>query len=88
MRSAFSPSAAGDDEEASMDVSMDTSTTSPKEDMSYDELLARVCKIAKPLASEKLTKKLHKAVERAHKAKKLARGVKEVGKCIRKGEKG
>jgi len=27
---------------------------------SYDELVARICVIAKPLASEKLTKKLYK----------------------------
>lgn len=55
---------------------------------SYDDLLARVCVIAKPMASEKLTKKLYKAVKKAHTGKTLCRGVKEVGKALRKGEKG
>ncbi len=44
--------------------------------------------IAKPLANEKLTKKCLKLVKKASKVKGLRRGVKEVVKAIRKGEKG
>ncbi|EDO48688.1 predicted protein [Nematostella vectensis] len=54
----------------------------------YDELAAAVSIIAKPLASRKLTKKLYKTVKKASKAKTLRRGVKEVVKALRKGEKG
>lgn len=44
--------------------------------------------IAKPLASESTTKKLHKLVRKASQAKFVKRGVKEVVKALRKGEKG
>ncbi|CAG8551108.1 12286_t:CDS:2 [Ambispora leptoticha] len=44
--------------------------------------------IAKPLASEHLTKKLLKTVQKAGKRKHLTRGVKEVVKGLRKGKKG
>ncbi|KAK8801179.1 hypothetical protein WA158_007010 [Blastocystis sp. Blastoise] len=44
--------------------------------------------IAKPLAGKKLTKKVFKIVKKAAKSKCLRRGVKEVIKSIRKGEKG
>ncbi|KAJ7356298.1 snoRNA-binding protein [Desmophyllum pertusum] len=54
----------------------------------YDELVTRVCAIAKPLAGRKLTKRLYKTVKKASKAKSLRRGVKEVAKALRKGEKG
>lgn len=56
--------------------------------MDYEELVKRVCVIAKPLASRKLTKRLYKTVKKASKAKSLRRGVKEVAKALRKGEKG
>ncbi|XP_031566694.1 H/ACA ribonucleoprotein complex subunit 2-like protein [Actinia tenebrosa] len=54
----------------------------------YDELASKVTVISKPLASRKLTKKVYKVVKKATKAKSLRRGVKEVVKAIRKGEKG
>ena len=44
--------------------------------------------IAKPLASESTTKKLHKLVRKASQSKFVKRGVKEVVKALRKGEKG
>lgn len=44
--------------------------------------------IAKPLAPKKTTKKLHKLVKKASQAKFVRRGVKEVVKAIRKGERG
>ncbi|XP_065184404.1 H/ACA ribonucleoprotein complex subunit 2-like protein [Sycon ciliatum] len=61
----------------------------PTEDRpEYEELVERVSTIAQPLASKKLTKKIYKTVKKASKSKSLRRGVKEVQKCIRKGEKG
>jgi len=56
--------------------------------LDYEELVKRVCAIAKPLAGRKLTKRLYKTVKKASKAKSLRRGVKEVAKALRKGEKG
>lgn len=47
-----------------------------------------ISKIAKPLASKKTTKKIHKLVKKASQAKFVRRGVKEVVKALRKGEKG
>eukprot|EP00850_Spirogloea_muscicola_P005797 SM000027S09578 [mRNA] locus=s27:124229:125217:+ [translate_table: standard] len=44
--------------------------------------------IAKPLASKKLNKKALKIVKRAAKTKQLKRGVREVVKALRKGQKG
>lgn len=44
--------------------------------------------IAKPLASGKLLKRLHKLVSKATKEKQIKRGVKEAVKAIRKGAKG
>jgi len=54
----------------------------------YKELCSRVNVISKPLAGKKLAKKLYKGVGRAAKGKVLFRGVKEVGKALRKGKKG
>ncbi|KAI9032745.1 50S ribosomal protein L30e-like protein [Phycomyces nitens] len=44
--------------------------------------------IAHPLAEKKFTKKIFKTIKKAGKAKHVRRGVKEVGKALRKGEKG
>ena len=44
--------------------------------------------ISKPLASKKITKRIHKLVRKASQAKVVKRGVKEVVKSLRKGEKG
>eukprot|EP00897_Mesotaenium_endlicherianum_P006075 jgi/Mesen1/5496/ME000276S04627 len=44
--------------------------------------------IAKPLAGKKLSKKALKVVKKAAKTKQLKRGVKEVVKALRKGQKG
>lgn len=44
--------------------------------------------ISKPLASKKSSKKVHKLVKKASGAKVIRRGVKEVVKALRKGEKG
>ncbi|XP_054765452.2 H/ACA ribonucleoprotein complex subunit 2-like protein [Lytechinus pictus] len=58
------------------------------QELTYDELVARVSPIANPLASRKLTKKLYKVIKKASKVKMVRRGVKEVQKFLRKGEKG
>lgn len=44
--------------------------------------------IAHPLAPRKLQKKIFRTVKKASKARQLKRGVKEVVKALRKGEKG
>merc|ERR1719309_1770579 len=54
----------------------------------YEELLPLMNAIAKPLASKKMTKKIYKLVKKCAKQKKLTRGVKSVGKALRKKEKG
>lgn len=69
------------------DTTVDESRTE-EPTLDYDELVKRVCAIAKPLAGRKLTKRLYKTVKRASKVKSLRRGVKEVAKALRKGEKG
>jgi H/ACA ribonucleoprotein complex subunit 2 len=56
--------------------------------LDYDELCTRVSVISTPLAGKKLAKKLYKGCGKAAKAKILCRGVKEVGKALRKGKKG
>jgi len=54
----------------------------------WDILASRVSKIANPLASRKLAKKLYKLIKKAQKEKHLRKGVREVQKFVRKGEKG
>eukprot|EP00118_Oscarella_pearsei_P025091 m.307488 g.307488 ORF g.307488 m.307488 type:complete len:155 (+) comp42347_c0_seq1:291-755(+) len=63
-------------------------TPSKKDRPSYEELIKVLAPIAKPLAGRKLTKKLYKTVKKAAKKKQLRRGVKDVTKALRKGEKG
>jgi len=54
----------------------------------YDELLTMVNVISKPMASKKMTKKIYKIVKKAAKSKQIRLGVKDVGKALRKKEKG
>ncbi len=56
--------------------------------MGYVVKVKYVSVIAKPLATKKTTKRLHKLVKKASQAKFVRRGVKEVVKALRKGEKG
>ncbi|XP_069139296.1 H/ACA ribonucleoprotein complex subunit 2-like protein [Argopecten irradians] len=44
--------------------------------------------ISKPLAPRKLSKRLYKAIKKAARQKQLRKGVREVQKFVRKGEKG
>ncbi|GAA5934336.1 snoRNA-binding protein NHP2 [Sporobolomyces koalae] len=53
-----------------------------------EEDLSQVCEIAKPLAVKKTGKHVLKLVKKASKSRHLKRGVKEVVKSLRKGEKG
>lgn len=63
-------------------------TTTPSTTPSYEDRCQAVNIISKPLASKKSTKKLHKLIKKASSAKNIRRGVKEVVKGIRKGDKG
>lgn len=55
---------------------------------SYEERVKAVNIISQPLASKKSTKKIHKLVKKASSVKYIRRGVKELVKGVRKGEKG
>lgn len=67
-------------------------SSSSKEESSeidnYDQRMPAVLPFAKPLAPKKLNKKVLKTIKKASKAKHVKRGVKEVVKALRKGEKG
>ena len=54
----------------------------------YEERCKAINILASPLASKKSTKKAHKLVRKATQSKSLRRGVKELVKGIRKGDKG
>lgn len=55
----------------------------------YDDKLAFVSPIAKPMASKKIAKKCYKLIKKASKQKNYIRnGLKDVQKRLRKGEKG
>lgn len=66
----------------------DVKETSSTEADNYEKRLPALLPFAKPLASKKLNKKALKTVKKASKAKHVKRGVKEVVKALRKGEKG
>ena len=59
-----------------------------KKGKTYEERLEAVNVISEPLASKKSTKKAHKLVKKAAATKHIRRGVKELVKGLRKGEKG
>ncbi|XP_055593876.1 H/ACA ribonucleoprotein complex subunit 2-like protein [Uranotaenia lowii] len=66
---------------------MDTSIV--KEEDTYDEKLRNANAISQPMASKKLTKKIHKLIEKASKHKTYLRnGLKDVQVRLRKGETG
>lgn len=64
------------------------SEASVEEEDNYEKRMSAVLSFAKPLAPKKLNKKVLKTVKKASKAKHVKRGVKEVVKALRKGEKG
>ncbi|XP_011871277.1 PREDICTED: H/ACA ribonucleoprotein complex subunit 2-like protein [Vollenhovia emeryi] len=58
-------------------------------EVSYEDKLRLVNAIANPMAPKKLTKKIHKCIKKASKHKTYLRnGLKDVQKCLRKGETG
>lgn len=59
-----------------------------EEEDNYDKRMVAILPFAKPLAPKKVNKKILKTVKKASKAKHVKRGVKEVVKALRKGEKG
>ncbi|XP_053680646.1 H/ACA ribonucleoprotein complex subunit 2-like protein [Anopheles nili] len=60
-----------------------------KEEDTYDDKLKNASAIAQPMASKKLTKKIHKLIEKASKQKTFLRnGLKDVQIRLRKGETG
>lgn len=61
---------------------------SKKAEVSYEDRKKYISIIAKPLADEKLCKKVLKLSKKAAKKKQIKRGVKEVVKAIRKNQKG
>lgn len=65
-----------------------SSKSEEPEESNYEKRLAAVLPFAQPLAPKKLNKKVLKTVKKASKAKHVKRGVKEVVKALRKGEKG
>ena len=61
---------------------------SEKNEDSKAAFVGTLSPIAVPLANPKLAKNVLKTIKKATKGKDLRRGVKEVVKCIRKGQKG
>ena len=54
----------------------------------YEERIKAINVICEPLASKKSTKRIHKLVRKASGAKNVRRGVKELVKGLRKGDRG
>uniref|UniRef100_A0A7S1YDK8 H/ACA ribonucleoprotein complex subunit 2 n=1 Tax=Grammatophora oceanica TaxID=210454 RepID=A0A7S1YDK8_9STRA len=77
-----------DDDEKSTKSSSSKKSKAATTGKTYEERVKNVNVISKPLASKKSTKKLHKLVKKASGVKYIRRGVKEVVKGVRKGEKG
>uniref|UniRef100_A0A6U3Z8L3 H/ACA ribonucleoprotein complex subunit 2 n=1 Tax=Ditylum brightwellii TaxID=49249 RepID=A0A6U3Z8L3_9STRA len=64
------------------------SDDSKKVEKTYEERVKAVNVISQPLACKKSTKRAHKLVKKASSSKMIRRGVKEVVKGLRKGDKG
>ncbi|EFA09871.1 H/ACA ribonucleoprotein complex subunit 2-like protein [Tribolium castaneum] len=68
---------------------LDGAEDQKEEELTYEQKVNNCNTIAKPMASKKLTKKVHKLVKKAVKHKTYVRnGLKDVQKRIRKGETG
>ena len=59
-----------------------------KGEKTYEDRIKAINAISSPLASKKSTKRIHKLVRKASSAKHVRRGVKELVKGVRKGDKG
>jgi len=62
--------------------------SSSKDEKTYEDRVNAINGISAPLASKKSTKRIHKLVRKASSAKHVRRGVKELVKGVRKGDKG
>ena len=79
----------GKDKRKSMNESQNGDEVEDKSGMSYDDHMKYVSVIAKPMASEELSKKLYKCIKKGMKQKTYVRnGLKDVQARIRKGERG
>ena len=65
-----------------------TSEPGAKEEKTYEDRVTAINAISSPLASKKSTKRIHKLVRKASSAKNVRRGVKELVKGVRKGDRG
>jgi len=83
-----SPKSAKKSKKSDRTSSASTGTTTKDAGKTYEERVAAINIIAKPLACKKSTKKAHKLVKKAAASKRIRRGVKEVVKGLRKGETG
>ncbi|XP_002734677.1 H/ACA ribonucleoprotein complex subunit 2-like protein [Saccoglossus kowalevskii] len=72
----------------SKEVKEEQTEETESNERSYEMLVNLMNSISQPLAGRKLTKRLYKTVKKASKQKNVRRGVKEVQKFIKKGEKG
>lgn len=71
-----------------MGKSEKTTDTDKESGGDYEQKKKFCAVIAKPLADEKLCKKVYKLAKKASKRKQIRRGVKEVVKALRKNSKG
>ena len=76
------------DKDAKTPRKSDADEPAAEEGASYESKLKFVSIIAKPLADEKLCKRVLKLCKKATKRKAIRRGVKEVVKALRKKAKG
>ncbi|KAK4051716.1 snoRNA-binding protein [Microbotryomycetes sp. JL221] len=75
-------------DKSSSKLDKETTTTTTTEEATAEVAIDSLVPIAKPLAVKKTGKHVLKLVKKASKTRHLKRGVKEVVKSIRKGEKG
>lgn len=77
------------DVQQEVDGSDDTAGKSPvKTKLSWEDKVKYLSPIASPLATKKLTKKIYRIISKAKANSSLRKGIKEVQKSLRKGEKG
>ncbi|KAI8746479.1 H/ACA ribonucleoprotein complex subunit 2-like protein [Biomphalaria glabrata] len=66
----------------------DESVNTTQTKLSWEDKVKYLSPIARPLASKRLTKKLYKVINKAKSQNSLFKGIKEVQKRLRKGDKG
>ncbi|XP_059171220.1 H/ACA ribonucleoprotein complex subunit 2-like protein [Physella acuta] len=76
------------DVDQSIDESENDVSISKQPKISWEEKVKHLSPIASPLASKKLTKRLYKMISKAKANNALHKGIKDVQKRLRKGDKG